>query len=160
MGQRLLLAFAVACLAGDVQAGKASHSWKTYINARFGYSLCYPADALHPGREPDMHDGVVFKGPQGSQLAVSGDLGAGEFSVTETAEMEAAPGTKISSRAHGRGWAVISGATPKGLVYVRAQTSGDQEVNYVLTYSPNLKVLYSPIIPKLNRCFRFGRLSY
>ena len=160
MGRHLLLALFVTCLGGSAQAGQAAHSWKTYINVRFGYSLCYPADVLRPGPEPDMHDGVVFKGLQGSQLTVSGDLGAGEFSVTKSAEMEAEPGTAISYRAQGRGWAVVSGATPKGIVYVRAQTSGDQEANYVLNYPPALKALYSPIIAKLNGCFRFSHLSY
>ena len=39
-----------------------SHIWKTYTNERFGFSVCYPFDLLHPEPAPDNNDGRPSQG--------------------------------------------------------------------------------------------------
>ena len=52
LGIRFAGALLIASYATGVGA-EMSDVWKIYSNARYGYSLCYPADLFHPGTEPD-----------------------------------------------------------------------------------------------------------
>ena len=63
---RKLIALHFLCLLVFVAHAFASRSpalasgWKTYTNARFGYSISYPADVLMPQGESDNGDGQKF----------------------------------------------------------------------------------------------------
>lgn len=45
--------------------------YKTYNNARFGYSISYPSDLLSPQGEADNGDGQIFLG-DGAEMRVFG----------------------------------------------------------------------------------------
>ena len=68
--RRLLLAVALAC-CGVTGAQAAKHpakpgAWTRYVNARFGFSLEYPAGAFVAERAPDNGDGRRYRAIRGA----------------------------------------------------------------------------------------------
>jgi hypothetical protein len=96
-----------------------SNVWKTYINARYGYSLCYPADLLHPGPEPDAHDGVTFNGPPSTTRIVFGSNNVLSDSPASAAANDLGESVQITYHAAKNNWAVASGIAGDKIVFVR-----------------------------------------
>jgi hypothetical protein len=62
----LLLAAFVLCHINDVSAiAQSKHTYQTYHNARFAYSISYPADVFVPQGESDNGDGQRFLSKDG-----------------------------------------------------------------------------------------------
>ena len=98
MDKRFLGAWLIAsCATGAV--AQTEEAWKTYVNSRYGYSLCYPASLFRAGAEPDAHDGVTFEGPPGATLIVHGSYNATSDSLASVAanELSAVAGRPITS---------------------------------------------------------------
>jgi hypothetical protein len=146
------LVAAVACAA----AAPAQHRWQVYGNARYGYSVCYPADLFRPQAEPDAHDGVLFDGPPGATLSVSGVPAAG----TSMAEVMAAAlrslDGRVTYRAANPGWTVASGTRGPATFYTRLVQRGSVIAQYVLVYPTAQAGSFGPLVSRLNGCFRIG----
>src|SRR5256886_15908404 len=60
------LCVAVAMAVGQTVFATPQNNYKTYANARFKYSISYPADLLIPQGEAENGDGQVFREKSGS----------------------------------------------------------------------------------------------
>jgi hypothetical protein len=94
-------------------ASTAPAKWQTYVNVRYGYQLCYPATLLEAQPEADAGDGRTFVGKDGAELLVFGAYNVLQSNLADEATEQASGYTgkkgKISYRAKGRGWLVLSG---------------------------------------------------
>jgi serine/threonine-protein kinase len=135
--------------------------WKTYFNDRFGTSIEYPS-RFKPGRPPDNNDGQSFTAGDGAQLAVWGSFNALEHDV---AGLEAflredpKEGEKITYRAAGKNWLVLSGTRGDRLFYKRYLLSHRNEVEnaFEISYPAALASAYDPIVARLSKSLRGGR---
>jgi hypothetical protein len=135
--------------------------WRSYVNARYRYSLCYPA-TFRPAAEAPNGDGRRFTGPDGATLAVFGrnDVeGAGlDFTAEDGARDFAGAGGHVTYRA-GRGdWRVVSGADARGHVfYAKTLRRADQFAILELHYPRAAAPGFAPIVKRLSACFAMLR---
>lgn len=146
-----------AVLLAQASLAAPAHRWRTYVNARFGYSLCYPADLLRPQRESDNGDGRVFLGSDGTELRVWGQYNVLENSLAEIIREDetrlAADGSRITYRAMRASWYVLSGRSRDKVFYLRRHLSGDRSAGFELQYRANAAGLWNPVAMRLSRCF-------
>lgn len=140
----------------------STSEWPTYLNARFGFSTCYPAALLKPLPESDNGDGRVFVGTKKSALRVYGRNNALERTLAQeyAAEQDriAKAGAKISYKATGKGWFVVSGSYDGLVFYAKTYAvPGDQFNTFELTYPANETKSWSAIVKRVNRCFAPSR---
>lgn len=161
MNKRHVFSLAAWLIAGALPAKTATESWRTYVNDRFRYSICYPP-LLHPLAEAPNGDGRRFVGPAQASLAVFGrndvDGAALDRTVGQDAADLAGRGGRISYRA-GRGdWRVVSGNDAAGTIfYSKTIRRGDQFAIFELHYPAAAHGLYAPIVRRLSACFAMLR---
>ncbi|QSR17443.1 hypothetical protein CA833_09650 [Novosphingobium sp. KA1] len=135
---------------------QAQHNWQTYGNARFGYSVCYPADLLRPQREADNGDGRVFVGPHGATLRVWGGYNAVGDTVaqakSDAAKRFVSQGYTVTYQVSRPEWFVLSGAGKGKTFYQRTMLNKDREVSFVLEYPASDAAIWNPVSAKLSHC--------
>ena len=64
---RVALAVVLLSHAAVTQSANAGEigTWRDYVNAKYAYAICYPADLLRPQGESDAGDGQAFLGDGG-----------------------------------------------------------------------------------------------
>jgi hypothetical protein len=157
MDKRFLVAWLIAsCATGAV--AQTEEAWRTYVNSRYGYSLCYPASLFHPGAEPDAHDGVTFEGPPGATFIVHGSYKATSDTPASVAanELSAVAGGPITAtyQAAKNNWAVASGIASDRIVFTRQVLKGDVMAGFEIAYPLNEKARFGPIVTRLSSCLR------
>ena len=158
----MLLAPALAI--GHPQAAAAVPAgWKTYQNARFGYSVRYPGDLLQPLPEADDGDGRHFQALHGhADVAVWASYGADD-TLGSLAD-EAAQGC-IGGRASYRvvrdhdvpPFMALSCQEPGGQVlYAKALRCKDVTTQIQLTYPAAEKAAWDPVAAKMSASLGAG----
>jgi hypothetical protein len=158
ISRRLLLSAALAALPWRAQAQEA---WATYRNGRFGTTIEYPA-RFRPGRPPDNNDGLSFTAPDGASLRVWGALNVEEH---DTAGLEAFlresrdAGERITYRAAGRNWLVLSGTRGERVFYTRYALSHRNEIvnAFEISYPAGLAASYDAVVARIAKSLRSGR---
>jgi serine/threonine-protein kinase len=135
--------------------------WKTYFNSRFGTSITYPA-RFTPGRAPDADDGLSFTADDGGKLAVWGSLNALEHDLPGLeAFLRENPkeNEKITYRAAGKNWLVLSGTRGDRLFYTRYVLSHRNGVEnaFEISYPATLAARYDPIVARIAKSLKAGR---
>src|SRR5581483_11497823 len=103
-----------------------------------------------PGRPPDNNDGQSFAADDGATLSVWGSFNVQEHYI---AALEAdlrenpEPNEKITYRAAGKNWLVLSGTQGDSVFYTRYLLSHRNEVKngFRITYPASLAATYDPI---------------
>lgn len=148
-------------LAGGASCQKpgGTEMWKTYVNVRYRYQICYPADLLRPQGEPDNSDGQEFKASDGGDLAVYGRNNAMGQSLAETVKMDVSDLTgkagTISYHVTRPGWEVVSGDDGGSFdFYSKTIQRGDQFLIFELKYPKAAATRYRQVVDRLARCFQ------
>ena len=69
-------------------AAQDNHTWKTYTNERFGFSVCYSSDLLRSEASPDNNDGRTFTGSNGAKIAAWGSWNAMGWTLADSARQD------------------------------------------------------------------------
>jgi serine/threonine-protein kinase len=158
VSRRALLA---ASFAAVPSLALAQDRWTTYRNTRFGTSIEYP-DRFRPGRPPDNNDGQGFAASDGATLRVWGslnidhlDIKALEADISQNGER----GDRITYRASGRNWFVLSGTRGDNLFYARYLLShrGEVENAFEIVYPAALAASYNLVAARISKSLRAGR---
>ena len=153
--RRFVTLVALLAVAGAAQA-QGGHAWKTYVNSRYGFSLCYPADLFHAGSEPDARDGVTFKGPPGVTLLTAGGYVVDDSTpasvATDEAKAVAGENASITYRAGRGGWAVVSGNAGAKVFYVREVKAKDVLAGFQFVYPKADAVRFAAVVSRMNAC--------
>ncbi|MFN3076410.1 MAG: hypothetical protein ABT940_05945 [Alphaproteobacteria bacterium] len=135
----------------------AELSWKTYVNSRYGYSLCYPEGVFVPQGESANSDGQSFLAKDGARLIVYGthnvlsrtledQKGEAESRLVEDSG-------KITYRVLRKSWFAISGESKDHIFYVRTHKVQDDYISFELFYNASLAALYDKIVDRMSSCF-------
>ena len=132
--------------------------WKTYSNARFGFSVQLPAE-LQGSREPDNGAGREFHTKNGefSILAHAHFLGvADENESLDSRWKETLKelGDTVIYKKKAASWYVVSGTDAKGIEYYykfHVQEKNWAEIR--ITYPHAKNRLYDPWVEKISRSF-------
>ena len=153
-----LLATLVGSLAlGITASAAASHDWRTYVNVRFGYAICYPADLVQPQPEADNGDGRVFSGADGVELRVYGRNNATDATLKSAEKDDETRlgngGGLITYRAAKVDWYVLSGRLGDRLFYAKTRLVEDQFEIFELSYPASAAKTWDPVSARISSCF-------
>jgi hypothetical protein len=138
-----VLALALANVAGPANAA-------TYGNARFGYSVAYPADLLVPEPEAGNGDGRQFHARKGAaKMSVWGIYNALDQSPAEIAmdyERDCAAG-KVSYSAVSKRLVAFSCITKAGqILYQKTLIKGDVLTTVRFEYPNSERSVWDPVV--------------
>jgi hypothetical protein len=108
-----------------VLPARAADTYRTYINARFGTVVEYPANLVFPRPESDNGDGRKFVSRDGAiEFTVYGSYNALDYTVTQEMQSAAADwkhdGSRITYQKAGPNWYAISGYSGDDIFYEKA----------------------------------------
>ena len=155
----LMLSLPALALAASALAPlpAADSAYRSYVNARYGYAICYPAFMASKPEAPNG-DGRTFTAGGGGELAVFGRNNPDGASLADTVRDDAADlagqGGRISYRTQKADWAVFSGTSGPNTFYSKTIRRGDHFVIFELTYPSAAGARYKPVIQRLLGCFR------
>ncbi|NTG51693.1 hypothetical protein G6M04_30315 [Agrobacterium rhizogenes] len=163
-GDRLIGSFRVATLAGTcigllaappaLAAGE--HDWRTYGNARFEFTMCFPGDLMTAEPESDNGDGRTFSTKDGAQLLVWGTDNTRDLTPAQVLGDEvrriSREGGQISYKVAKPGWFALSGAKGGNIFYQRATSNGVRFGSFRLTYPKGQAAKWTPIVAHLSQC--------
>ena len=131
------LAAIVLFLPALVLAKGRPESWTRYANARFGFSIEYPAGSFVPERAPDNGDGRGFRAIKGkARFMVWGAHNALKQSPKQFVAQPSADCRQ--GRAHyaltGKGMAVVSCERRNEVLYAKRLFVKDRIIGFQMTY--------------------------
>ncbi len=134
-------------------------AWPTYDNARFQYSICYPAQKLDAQPEADNGDGRQFVAKDGADLRVYGDQDVSKETPEAAADeiggrLGAPPDGKVTYKAVHGDWFVVSGRTMKEIFFAKGYLDHDQFKVFEFTYPIAKAGAYNEVAAKLESCFK------
>jgi hypothetical protein len=173
---RILLWTGLLCLALPLLSCSSPHSsaappqkeqplevakqndWQPYLNARFGYSICYPADLLVPQGEAENGDGQKFLSKDSrAQMLVYGSNNALNQTVassySDELKAEAKAGFNITYKLLKPDYFVLSGSGSGKIFYERVVLVGDVFKTFRMEYPEDTKALFDPITSTMSGCF-------
>lgn len=153
--------FAIFALAGagmrSQQRQTQDHLWKSYINVRFQYSICYPADLLKSHGEAPNGDGQKFTAKDGAQLIVYGRNNALQETLKEemdeTASRLSGKQGRVTYSTMKPSWFAVSGVNDNSIFYAKTLLSHDQFKSFELKYNRGAAPVYDPLIHRIAACF-------
>jgi predicted nucleotidyltransferase len=139
------------------EPASAAHTWKTYTNVRFQYSICYPADLLVPQGEPENADGQKFLAKDGARLMVFGSNNALEQSLdaflAQTEVRLGGPSGSVTYKVMKNDRFVVSGRNGSDIFYAKTLSGHDQFKSMELVYDHAEATVYAPLVDRLAGCF-------
>lgn len=151
------------CGAAGVVSQNASppavddHIWKTYVNVRFQYSICYPQDLFIPQGEAENSDGQKFVAKDGAKLIAFGQNNALseplKQALEDTAARLAGTAGKVTYKMIKPDWFVVSGRNGPSIFYAKTLYAHEQFKSFELTYDESSSTVYKPVVKRLAACF-------
>jgi hypothetical protein len=156
----LLILSAAALAASAFQA--APLKYQTYQNARFGYSIPYPAALVKPHPEADNGDGRRFVSPDGATiLTVYGSNNALEYTVAQQLSMNRknwqADGAIITLAKTLPDGYVLSGTIESGIFYEKAALRNGTFSTFSWQYPAAQKQRMDAVVTYTARAFKPAR---
>ena len=140
-------------LSGQTAFGQTIY--KTYINARFGYSIAYPSSLLEPQGEADNGDGQIFKNDNAEMRVYGTNLLLNETLEKEyQALLEASDGI-VAYKLLRTNFFVIS-VRSDGEIYYRKTIEKDDGafVTFEIRYKESKKKIYDKAVKKIVKSFK------
>ena len=132
----------------------------TYVNARFGYSVSYPADLLVPEPEADNGDGRKFHARRGTAaMLVWGAYNADNRSPEQIArEYEADCGAgKVTYKVAKPGLVAFSCTTPAGrVIYQKTLIRHDVLSTVRFEYPAGEQAIWDPAVQRVSASLSAG----
>jgi hypothetical protein len=144
---------------GDVVPEPNSAPLNVYRNAKFGYTVCYPASFEARPERPDG-GARVFRDANGAKLTTSGeyntdDLLLSDFDGAGNDEME-----MMTLREEHPGYKILAGYNDATRYWRKVFLRDDVFTTVELRYPRNQAGVYAPIIRQLNACTSAGKPAF
>jgi hypothetical protein len=132
--------------------------YNSYSNARFLYSIDYPAGILIPQREADNSDGRQFLSRDGHAKLIA----FGRYALdTDTLQKEyeeavrggGGAGRIVSLKKLKSNWFVVSGSENGKIFYRKTIYNGGAFKTFIIEYDESEKTFYDPITEHISKSF-------
>jgi hypothetical protein len=136
----------------------AQAKYRTYTNARFGYSVSYPAGILIPQGEPDNHDGQVFRSRDGkAEMRVFGRYNVQNETLRSAFDAavagEGGSGREVTYKLLKGNFYVVSGRQNGKIFYEKTMLKGDTFKTFMIEYDESESATYDSITSRVARSF-------
>lgn len=127
--------------------------YSTYANARFGYSISYPANILIPQGEAENGDGQAFRSRDGhAEMRVFGRYNAMNETL-RSAFASAQEGKSVTYKLLKGNFYVISGHKDGKIFYEKTMLKGDTFKTFMIEYDESEASTYDSITARIVRSF-------
>jgi hypothetical protein len=138
-------------------AASQQNNYQTYVNARFKYSITYPADLLIPQGEAENGDGQVFreKGASSVEMRVYG----GHKILNETlrsryAELVRKWSNGVTYKVMRQDWFVVSAMVNGKIHYQKTILRGDTFKTFEIEYDAVRGSTYNDVTDRISKSFK------
>jgi hypothetical protein len=151
------LCLGVAAAAHQTILATPQNDYKTYANARFKYSISYPADLLIPQGESENGDGQVFKeqGPSSVEMRVYGGYNVSNETLrSRYAELIRKWSNGITYKVIRRDWFVVSAMVSGKIHYQKTILRGDVFKTFEIEYDAVRGSTYNDVTDRIAKSFK------
>ena len=142
-------------MLGFSQTLKAQTNYKTYSNARYGFSISYPADLLTPQGESDNADGQFFSGDgtemrvYGSNMLLNGTL-LKEFNAVIKEQ-----GNGVAYKTYRPNFFVVSALNDRKIFYRKTVVkSNGSFITFMIEYDESRRGIYDKAVARMVKSFK------
>jgi hypothetical protein len=143
----------------EIQRSVRNHSvvsqrvtYKTYSNARYGFSIAYPLGVLVPQGESDNGDGQKFVSKDGS--ATMWAYGSHRLDQSLQDEFQSAQENRtVMYKVLKREWFVVSGTENGKIFYRKTLLRGDDFKTFIIEYDEAKRATFDPVTTRVARSF-------
>jgi hypothetical protein len=128
------------------------YSYRTYSNARYGFSIAYPAGLLIPQGESDNGDGQKFASRDGSAVLTAYGSNRMDRSLREEYQSAQADRT-VTYRLLGRDMFVVSGIAGGKIFYQKTLLRSDAFKTFIIEYDESDRSTFDPVTTRIARSF-------
>ena len=137
-------------------AANAQANYKTYSNARYGYSISYPADLLKAQGEAANSDGQVFASDD-AEMRVFGTnmLSNGSLAKEYNAVVKEQGAENVTYKTLKKNFFVVSGAKDGRIYYQKTMArQGGSFVTFMIEYDESKRGVYDKAIERMVKSFK------
>ncbi len=140
-------------LVGIVSA--QTPNYKTYTNARFGYSISYPANLLKPQGEAENGDGQAFRAGDGrAEMRVWGQHNINNDSLRTVYDQAVSEwGAGVSYKVMKQDWFVVSALVNGKIHYRKTMLRRGVLKTFEIEYDESQKATYDPVTARVAKSF-------
>src|SRR5262249_52619541 len=130
-------------------------AYKTYANARFNYSISYPANLLRPQGEAENGDGQVFSAKDGSaEMRVYGRYNVNDETLNSAyADLVREWGASVNYKVMKGNWFVVSALTNGKIRYQKTILHGDVFKTFQIEYDAKRRDTYDAVTSRVSKSF-------
>ena len=151
------LCVAVAIAVGQTAFAIPQNNYKTYTNARFKYSIVYPADLLIPQGEAENGDGQIFKekGTSSVEMRVYGGYNALNESLRgRYEELTRKWSNGVTYKVLRKDWFVVSALVNGKIHYQKTILRGDIFKTFEIEYDAVRGSTYNDVTDRIAKSFK------
>lgn len=152
-----LISLCVAVAVAAVQTGSAQSNYKIYTNARFKYSISYPADLLVPQGESENGDGQVFREKSNSsvEMRVYGGYNAlNETLRSRYEDLNRKWSNGVTYKVIRHDWFVVSAMVNGKIHYQKTFLRGDTFKTFEIEYDAVRGSEYNDVTDRVAKSFK------
>ena len=157
----LLLAVMTAATASELVSRNvlAQAGYRTYHNARFDYSISYPAGVLIPQGEAENGDGQKFQSKDGRvEMLVYGSNNALDQTLRQMYQQEHSvtehPNRRVTYQVLRADWFVVSGVDGDRVFYQKTFLRHGVFKTFRIEYDQSQKAAFDSITGTISRSFK------
>jgi hypothetical protein len=151
------LCAAVAVASQIASAVSQQNNYQTYVNARFKYSISYPADLLIPQGESENGDGQVFKetGTSSVEMRVYGGYNVlHETLKSRFTELTGKWANGVTYKVLRQDWFVVSAMVNGKIHYQKTILRGDTFKTFEIEYDAVRGSTYNDVTVHIAKSFK------
>ena len=129
--------------------------YKTYANARYGYSISYPADLLEPQGESDNGDGQVFKNSDAEMRVYGSNSVLDETLEKQYRKLLKNYGKSIAYKTFREKFFVVSAIRNDKIFYQKTFENSDGVfITFEIEYKKSERAKYDKAVTKIVKSFK------
>src|SRR5262249_34542702 len=151
-----LVSLLLVCLqAGLLPAPAQTPAYHTYSNARFAYSISYPANLLAPQGEAENGDGQAFRSKDGgAEMRVWGQYNVNNETLRVAFDKAVSEwGKGVSYKVMRPGWFVVTALVDGKIHYRKTMLRRDVFKTFEIEYHESQKATYDPVTARVSKSF-------
>jgi hypothetical protein len=130
-------------------------AYKTYHNARYGYSILYPSSLLEPQGEADNGDGQVFKNDDAEIRVYGSSLLSGETLEKEYRSVLKNYGKFVTYKTFGENFFAVSALNKDKIFYQKTFKNGDGAfITFEMEYKKSKRAEYDKVVTRIVKSFK------
>jgi hypothetical protein len=150
--KKLSILFVILTLA---VVALAQTKYKIYNNARFGYSIAYPADLLAPQGEAPNADGQVFTSDEAEMRVYGSNMLLHETLQKEFNAVVGQRGAEnVTYKIYRKNFFVVSGAADGRIFYQKTMAKKGSFITFLIEYDEAKKDVYDKAVAQMVKTFK------